>query len=223
MVALRRRVPVLLVAAALLCAGRFALAQEAPKEKRALTPFEIVSANSEKVLGILRSKELAGDEKKPERIRQFREVLADKFDWQAVALHGLGVHWRKRTDKEREAFTLLFRQLLEQIYFKRLTTHAVDANVSYKKEEIKEDRAVVYTMAEKKGVETPIDYLMRKAEVKEGAEAPGLPWLIYDVKVEGVSLLLNYREQFNEIIASGGFETLMEKLKRKVERDEKKL
>jgi len=203
------------ICAALLAVGAGAFAQEEDKPEQA-TPLQIVKVNSEEVLAILRSEELAGDENKAERRRQFNETVTDKFDWPAIAQHGLGVHWRNITDQQREEFTPLFRRLLLQVYFRRLNLHAVDAKVTYVKEEVEDDRATVYTVAEKNGVETPIDYLMRRQELKEGEE--GLPWLIYDVKVEGVILLLNYREQFNEIVVSSGFDQLMSRLKKKVEK-----
>ena len=187
------------------------------------SPMEIVKDNSETVLAILRDPKLQGKKHREERHQKVRDAVADKFDWRAMARSSLGRHWRDRSEEERAEFTRLFRKLLEQIYIKRIEEHAANAEVNYVKEKIEEDKAVVFTTATKNGTKAPINYKMSKVEREEDEAEEGEKtwpdWMIYDVEVEGVSLLLNYREQFNEIIIGSGYDVLVRKLKKKVGAD----
>lgn len=191
------------------------------------SPLHVVQNTSEAVLAILRDPELMSEDKVAESQQGVAALVHDVFDWQAMARSGLGRHWRSRTQAERDEFVGLFRELLQQVYFRRLEQHAAKATVVYKGEEVEKSEAVVKTIAEHAGKEIPIDYHLhfvpKKAEDAEGTEATGgeneedgHEWLVYDVRIEGVSLLLNYREQFNEVIVGGSYEILVKKLKKKL-------
>lgn len=209
-------------------------AAEADAEKEPPTPMEVVKPSTERVLQILRDPELEGEKKQEKRREMVRKVVADHFDWRALAKRSLARHWRDRTEEEQEEFTALFRELLLRTYVSRIEKHA-DAEITYKDPEIEEGYASVMTVAKtREGQEAPIEYRLHKVDnprLKEDEEKDGQVegdeekepkkvWLIYDVRVEGVSLVNNYRSQFNDIVIGRSYETLVKRLRKKVGADD---
>ncbi|MFW5923303.1 MAG: MlaC/ttg2D family ABC transporter substrate-binding protein, partial [Planctomycetota bacterium] len=145
------------------------------------------------------------------------------LDWRRMGQSALGRHWRDRTDEERTEFAELFRKLLERTYWKRIRDNA-EAEINYKDEDVDEEegRAKVRLVAVASGEEeVPISYRLYRLseeEMKEKKDAP--VWLVYDVRVEGVSLIKNYRDQFNDVMVGGSFERLMKMLRKKVEENQ---
>jgi phospholipid transport system substrate-binding protein len=115
-------------------------------------------------------------------------------------------HWAQRAPKEREEFSQLFADLIERSYVSKIELYSGE-RIVYAGETAEGDQATVRTkLVTKSNTEVPIDYRM----LKEGDR-----WRTYDVVIEGVSLVGNYRTQFNRIIQQSGFDELMKKLKTK--------
>lgn len=163
------------------------------------------------MLELLRDKELKKTENKQKRREKIRKVLHQNFNYEEMSKRALAIHWKKRTPAEKKKFISLFRDLLERSYIKRIEAYT-DENVVYAAESIDGDYAEVKTkiITERK-VEIPINYRLLKSSSK---------WKAYDVVIEGVSLIKNYRTQFNKIIRSQSFEALIKRMKNKQEEEE---
>ncbi len=158
---------------------------------------------------VLNDPALMGKEHTAERRAKVRAAIEDAIDFEEMTKRSLGIHWRKRTDAERGEFTALFSELLEDSYMDKIEAN-YDAKVYFKGEKInkKGTRGVVKTLVvTRKDTEVPIDYRMMKK---------GKGWVAYDIVIEGVSLVSNYRTQFNQIIQNSSYEDLVKGLKKKL-------
>jgi phospholipid transport system substrate-binding protein len=180
-------------------------------------PTDQIKVTVDKIIAILSDPELEGPEKADERRKLIRRAADERFDWQVIAQRTLARHWRKRTDEEKQEFVPLFTDLLERTYMNRLQNYSGE-KVVYDGEEIadkgkykgKRSRVNV-TVFTSKGVEIHAEYRLLKK---------GNDWFIYDVLIEGVSLVKNYRDEFNDIIMKSSYKELVEKLKEKVARND---
>jgi phospholipid transport system substrate-binding protein len=135
-----------------------------------------------------------------------RSTLSERFDWREMAQRSLADHWQSLSEEEKKEFVPLFTDLLENTYMKRIENYSGD-KVSYEAERVKGNYSLVkVTIFTDKQVEIPVVYKMKK----EGPE-----WMIYDASIEGVSLVNNYRQQFDSVILSSSYQALVEKLKEK--------
>lgn len=135
-----------------------------------------------------------------------RKISEEIFDYQDTARRALGQHWTSRTPAEQREFVQLFTDLLERAYFSKIDRYQGD-QVRYGAETINGNEAIVKTtIVTRAGSEVPVDYRMHLA---------GGRWLVYDVNIEGVSLVSNYRTQFNKIVQSESYQTLIQKLRAK--------
>lgn len=160
----------------------------------------------ERVLGIVHDPAFQGEAKARERRAAIRRVADRLFDFEEMARRSLGRHWRGRTSAERAEFTELFAELLERAYIVRIEEYRGEL-IRYRLGAIEEDRATVHTTIHTTtGAAVPVDYRM----LREGTR-----WLVYDVVIEGVSLVANYRTQFNRIIRTSSWEELIQRMKAK--------
>lgn len=168
-------------------------------------PTEQIKAKADLVMKILNDPALQN--RKERRRELVMDVVEDMIDWQEVSKRALALHWKKRTPQEKEEFINLFRDLLKRTYSEKLDIYSGE-RIIYENETIDGNRAVVKTKVvnKKKGTEATVDYRMLKK---------GEQWLAYDMVIEGISAVNNYRVQFNEIIASSSYDTLVKKLKNK--------
>ena len=170
-------------------------------------PTEQMKLTIDKIIDIINDPALKDPAKDEERRTRMRRVANERFDWREMARRSLAKHWQKRTDEEKREFVPLFTDLLEQAYMNRIENYSGD-KVSYDDEKIKGKYSLVkvriYTS---KQTEIPVVYRLRKK---------GSQWLIYDLSIEGVSLVSNYRKQFDSVILSSSYGVLVEKLKEKV-------
>ena len=133
-----------------------------------------------------------------------RKVAEEVFDLAETAKRALGPHWNQRTPAEREEFTQLFADLLETTYISRIDEYGGE-RIRYVGEKIDGDTAVVQSrVLKKKGSEAPVEARMLKR---------GDKWYIYDVMIENVSLISNYRAQFDKIIRTSSYAELVKRLK----------
>ena len=169
-------------------------------------PTVLVKQTTDKVIDILKNKEMKKPGKTKERRAAIRRTISERFDFEEMAKRSLARYWNQRTPDEKKEFVALYTDLLERTYIRKIETYT-DQQFIYGEETDEGDYAVVRTkIITKKDVDVPIEYRMQK---KNGG------WLVYDVVIEGVSLVNNYRNQFNEIMHSGSYETLVKKLKNK--------
>ena len=160
----------------------------------------------DRVVKVLDDPALKGPDRKAERQAAVTKIAQEIFDFPEVARRSLARHWQPLSDKQREEFTALFADLLERSYVSKIELYSGE-KITYANERIDGDTAAVATrIATKSGAEVPIDYRLLKK---------GPRWLVYDVNIEGVSLVSNYRTQFNKIIQTSSFEELIQKLKTK--------
>lgn len=184
-------------------------------------PMKVVKDAVDQVLDILRDPELAGENNTEKRRKAVREVVDKRFHWREMARRALARHWRDRTEQEQEEFTRLFADLIERTYIQRVEKHA-DAEIRYQEQEVQEEYATVKTVAvADEDTEVPLDYRLHLVTVKdEETEKERRVWKVYDVKIEGVSLVNNYRTQFNDIIIGSSYEKLVKRIKAKLEKDD---
>ncbi|RPI35237.1 MAG: ABC transporter substrate-binding protein [Nitrospiraceae bacterium] len=169
-------------------------------------PTDQVKQTVDAVIQILNNKELKKPARVEERRAMIRETVEKRFDFEEMAKRSLARHWKDRTPQEKKEFTSLFSDLLEDTYIKKIERYE-EEKVVYTDERIDGPYATVRTkIVTTKEMEIPVDYKIFKK---------GQKWEVYDIIVEGVSLVNNYRTQFNQIIRSGSYEDLVQKLKKK--------
>ena len=167
-------------------------------------PTNQLKRHVDEVVKVLQSLELQKEQKAEERRAAVRKVAEQIFDFEETAKRSLGRHWQSRTPAERQEFVKLFTDLLEHAYVSKIDQYHGE-KIAYGAETVEGDQATVKTrIVTPKGSEIPIDYRMRRAD--KG-------WLVYDVIIEGVSLVSNYRTQFNKVIQTGSYEDLVQKLR----------
>ena len=171
-------------------------------------PTEQLRGATDRVLKLLQDPALKQPARTEERRKQIRAVANEIFDWQETGKRALARHWQGRTPQQREEFSQLFADLIERSYVGKLELYSGE-RIVYAGEAVDGDQATVRTkLVTKSNTEIPIDYRMQKE---------GDRWRVYDVTIEGVSLVGNYRSQFNRIILQSNFDELMKKLKTKQE------
>jgi phospholipid transport system substrate-binding protein len=139
-----------------------------------------------------------------ERRAEIRRVAEDIFDFEEMSRRALGPHWNARTLEERRQFVPLFTDVLERAYIGRVESGR-GGSVTYLGESIDGDDATVRTkIITAQRTEIPVDYRMRR---KDGR------WRVFDVSIEGVSLVNNYRSQFNSVIQSSSYNGLVDRLR----------
>lgn len=173
-------------------------------------PTQQVKQTVDKVIDILKDKELKKPEKTKERRAAIRKVVGERFDFEEMSKRSLSIHWKNRTPEERKEFVQLFTDLLERSYIKKIESYT-DEKILYTGEDIEGEYSVVKSkVVTKRNLEVPIEYRLLKKNSK---------WEVYDVVIEGVSLVNNYRTQFNKIIRTDSYEELIKRMKSKQEEE----
>ena len=171
----------------------------------AATPLETVRTEVNKVLEVLRNKSLKEDAKR----EKLRVLYAEMFDQEELSKWCLGRNWNKLSEAQRKEFLPLFQQVLEKTYGDRILSYSDEKILFDREVPISKGRVEVQTrVMTTKSKEVPFNY--RVFQNKSGT------WKVYDVVVENVSLVMNYRSQFNEILAKGTPDELLEILRKKV-------
>ena len=170
-------------------------------------PFDTVKMNVGSVLEILGDPKLKGDAGRKVK-EQKLEVIADKmFDYIELSKRTLGLNWNKFTQEQRKEFVDLFKMVLKDAYVDKIMAYT-NERVNFTKEvSLSETTYEIQSVVMRKSGEVPIFYRAIKRENS---------WKVYDVIVEGVSLINNYRTQFREILGNNPPETLLETLRKKV-------
>ena len=167
---------------------------------------EEVKKTVDEVVRIVSDKEMKKNDQK--RRQALKKTISKIFDYSEMAKRSLGKHWNQRSADEKNQFTELFASLLENSYASKIESYN-NEKIVYLKETIDSDHAEVKSkVVTTKRDEFTLDYRMINQNGK---------WMVYDVVIEGVSLVSNYRTQFNKIITADGYPVLVKKLQTKTE------
>lgn len=174
----------------------------------ALSATQALKVRIDAILDVLNTPEFKGDEKKEVRRQKIRDIVLHGFDFGRMAQSSLGKHWRGRTPEEKQAFTVRFQSLIENTYISKLETYT-NEKVVYLNEQRKTKKDREYAKVQTQiitpdGTEIPIAYMM----YRQGKD----PWLVFDINIEGVSMVNNYRSQFGEFLGQKSFSELLKDL-----------
>ena len=168
-------------------------------------PSDQLRAGVDRVLTILRDPALKGEKQVVARRAAISKIALEIFDFGEMAKRSLGQHWVPRTAPEREEFVRLFTELIERSYISKVDQHDTVATMTYGKETVDGGYAVVQAAIPlPHGNSIPLGYHMHDTSGR---------WKVYDLDIDGISLVANYRAQFNKIIRVSSFEDLLAKLK----------
>lgn len=166
------------------------------------TPIQTVQTAVDGILGILTNETLDKEEKRS----KMREIINQRFDFRAMSQRTLATNWKKASRDEQQQFVGLFAQLIQSSYIGKVEAYTSE-KVEYPGEKIKGKRAVVDTMIITSSTEIPVNY---KVYLKNDE------WRVYDVVIEGVSLISSYRSTYQEIVKKDGFPGLFVKMEAKL-------
>jgi phospholipid transport system substrate-binding protein len=162
---------------------------------------EFLKSNLEAVFAVLQKKDLGQQAKSKEVV----EIVTPMFDFNLMAKLSLGrKHWSSMTAEKRERFTALFVERLRQSYLNKLTAYT-DEKITYDSPVAVEKKVHVPTHLISKGNEISMLYKLYPSNNS---------WKIYDLEIQGVSIIMSYRSQFNEILQSGTIDDLLDRLEK---------
>ncbi len=166
-------------------------------------PGDEVQSTIEKVKQAVRAQ---GNKESPALDQKLKGILLPVFDFEAMAKSSLGANWRTATPEEQKEFVSLFTDLLSRTYLKRIKSGVTDSEIKVEKADVDGSKAVVKTTISADGDPIKVDYRL---------EAENDKWRVYDVMIENIGLITNYREEFSGIVRDGGMTALIQKLKDK--------
>ncbi|MGD9851692.1 MAG: phospholipid-binding protein MlaC [Nitrospirales bacterium] len=168
-------------------------------------PTAVVKRTIDEVIRLVTDEQL----KAPDQVSHRRELLEEEigkhFDFGEMAKRSLAAHWKRRQEPDHQEFIKLFQALLSKTYAQKIENYSGET-VNYLKERLRDGYAEVQTTIVSPKTEISLDY---RLILKDGT------WRVYDVVVDGVSLVKNYRGQFDRIIRDSSYEGLVEKLREK--------
>ena len=169
-------------------------------------PGEQLRQTVDRLLTILKDPKLKGEGKKNERREKLREALYPRFDFTEMAKRALGPHWRRLSPEEQKEFVRLFTNLLEEAYLDEIESYNGE-KVQYLKEREDNGYAEVDTkIIDNQGRQFSVNYRLHNVSGD---------WKVYDVIIENVSLVNNYRAQFNRVLAKSSYEQLLTRMREK--------
>jgi len=176
-------------------------------------PQDRVHETIDAVLDILADPALKGPEHTQERREKIRQAVLQRFGFEEMAKRAMGQHWRKLTPEQKKEFLPLFSDLLERSYINKIEGYGGNKDkILYTKESIDKDGyASVLTEIPGRDLNFEVEYRLLHRENN---------WEVYDVLIEGVSLVNNYRTQFNKVIRQESFEALLKQMKQKLAQEE---
>ena len=168
-------------------------------------PTDQVKDTVGRVVTILRDPALAREDKIAERREALRQVILPRFDFSEMARRSLGSHWKNQKERQEE-FVAVFTNFVENTYVSKVESFK-DEKIVFARERIEQNLAEVGTqIVPSKGEPFSLNYKLHLV---------GNDWKIYDVVIENISLVNNYRSQFNRILANASFDELLKKLREK--------
>lgn len=170
------------------------------------TPTDQVRITVDNITAILKNPSLRTEARKKDRRDQLRRAIFARFDFTEMARRSMGSEWRNLSPKQQDEFTQLFTDLLERAYVDQIESYT-NEKIVYGKEIVDQDYAEVQSkIVTGKGEEYSLNYKVRLI---------GKEWKVYDVVVENISLVNNYRSQFSRVIANQSYDELIRRMKDK--------
>lgn len=170
-------------------------------------PLEAVKTQVNKVLDVLRDSSLKGEAGKKVKRERIRNISENMFDYSELSKRTLGQNWKKLNAAQQTEFLGLYKTLLEDAYADKIINYTDEKVVFGKETTLSEKTAEVQTTIITKKADIPINYRV----IQKGTD-----WKVYDVVIEGVSLVSNYRNQFKEILLNKTPDALLDTLRKKV-------
>lgn len=168
------------------------------------TPTAYVRSILDRVMAIQNDPALSGDQHEKERGRRIHQIIEKSFDFSVMAQNSLGGVYQKLGAGQRREFVDTFSYLFQDSYTRMVLNFLKKETVKYGRESLQGSQARVDTTLVRANENIPVDYLMRRQ---------GQSWLLYDVIVDGVSILNNYKSQFASAIQGKGFDFLLQRMK----------
>jgi len=174
-------------------------------------PLEQVKVTLEAASGVMSDPKLEGLEKEEERREAVKKVIFDHFDLREMAERSLGNQWTRLTPQEREEFVQVFGDLFQRSYTRLVLKFLPERRTLYGQEALDGATALVKTtLVSRRNERLPVDYQL----IKKGAR-----WAFFDVIIDGVSIVGNYRTQFSKIIRNSSYDSLIRRMKLKHEQE----
>jgi phospholipid transport system substrate-binding protein len=189
-----------------LIGGMIILSLFVPVFAYAGSALETVKGHSDRVLEVLRDPALKPESMKKVKKDRIRAISVKMFDFAELSKRTLAQNWSKFSPEQQKEFIVLYRSLLEDAYSEKILSFSDEKIVFIKEVQLSEKAVDVQSTVFRKTGEVPINY---RVIFKDGV------WRVYDVIIEGVSLINNYRSQFREILSNKPPESLLETLRKK--------
>lgn len=157
------------------------------------------------LMAVLADPSLEGNDHQAERRDKIMSLIRSGFDFREMSQRVLGPTWRQIDEKEKDNFTAIMTKLLENVYLGKIEGYS-GQTVEFDGETVKEDRAQVTTLIQNGDAKIPVYYIMKKTDSG---------WMVYDINIEGVSLVRNYQEQFKSILRTQKYAGLVKVLQEK--------
>ncbi len=168
-------------------------------------PTDQLRDGVDRVFKILKDPELEGARNTNQRRTAITKVAGEMFDFGEMAKRSLGPHWEQRTPAERAEFVGLFTELIQRSYMSKVDQHGSAGSMTFRGETVDGDHAVVQTTIPlRQGSAMPLEYRMLNTAGR---------WRVYDLSIDGISLVGNYRAQFNKVIRSESYAALVARFK----------
>jgi len=169
------------------------------------SPMAQLKPTLKSLTDLLADEGLKGDAHRDERRSRIMKAIKVGFDFEEMSKRILGRTWQEISPEERERFTRQMIKLLENIYVGKLESYS-GQQIEFQEERVKGKRAQVSTTIDNQGVKIPVHYVLNLTDSR---------WMVYDINIEGVSLVSNYREQFKSILRTDKFAGLMKVIEEK--------
>ena len=193
-------------------AGLMSLSTGWARPALAVGPQDRVREILAAVSAVMQDPQLQGSDHQMERKQRVRSIIVDAFDFAEMGRVALGAHWSRLTAEQQTEFISLFGDLFERSYNRLVLRFLSERETVYGAVSHEQDRATVQTtlVVRKTNEQLPVTYRL----LDKGGQ-----WAVFDVVVDGVSLALNYRAQFDKIIRSSSYDALIQKIKSRLEQE----
>jgi phospholipid transport system substrate-binding protein len=165
---------------------------------------DLVRTMLEEVMAIQTDPKLQGPEFRNTRRAVIKKIIAENFYFDEMAKQSLSQHWEELSGTKRSEFKAIFQDLFQDSYTRLVLDFLRQEKILYTKEDIRPNQAMVKTTILRMNEEIPVDYLLSRVEEK---------WLVHDVKIDGVSIIENYKKSFSRVIKQESYESLLRKMR----------
>ena len=179
----------------------------APVVALAGAPTDQIKQTTDKILAVVQDPALQGADTGDARQKQMRKAIDERFDWAVMARSAFGKTWKDLTEPQRTEFTELFGNLVNKNYMSRVDSYSGE-KIIYKSEKVEGLYGVVeVVIITLRGTDIPVSYRVLLKDAN---------WLVYDISIEGVSMVNNYRSQIGAILNGSSYDNLISRIRGKI-------